>query len=104
MNYFTGSHPESFQTYTVLVVKFLRREEEEERGEKGVEKTEIYGKVMMVNGEVKRNLGGKTSVIKTCVTEEERVDALKKYFEITLTDEERESIRGTKTELVSPEK
>lgn len=102
MNYFTSSHPdESFQTKTVLVVKFLRRDGEGEGGNGG--ETGIYGKVMLVNGDVKRNLGGKTSLVKTCVTEEERVEALKEYFGITLTDDERESIRGTKTELVSPE-
>jgi arylamine N-acetyltransferase len=106
MNYWTSSNPESFQTSTVLVVTFLKREEEKENkkewedGEDEDEQTGIYGKVMMVNGDVKRNLGGKTSVIKTCVTEEERVEALREYFGITLTDEERESIRGTKSELV----
>ncbi|KAI9732674.1 MAG: DUF1279 super [Cirrosporium novae-zelandiae] len=87
MNFFTSSSPDAFPTFMVLVVKFLRREHE------------IYGKIMLVNNEVKQNLGGKTILVKTCTTEEERVEALKEYFGILLTDEEREGIRGMSTEL-----
>ena len=90
MNHFTSTSPDSFQTYTVLVVKFLR------------EGNEIVGKVMLVNGDVKRNMGGKTSLVKTCKTEEERVEALREYFGIDLTQEESEGIRGTVTELNRP--
>ncbi|TFK53694.1 cysteine proteinase [Heliocybe sulcata] len=67
MNYYTSTHPESFQTYTPLVVKFLRQDDE------------IYGKVMLVNNELKQNHGGKTQVVKVCQTEEDRVQALKEY-------------------------
>ncbi|KAJ3508692.1 hypothetical protein NLJ89_g5615 [Agrocybe chaxingu] len=88
MNYYTGTNPESFQTFTVLVVKFLR---DKERG--------VYGKVMLVNGEVKRNLGGRTEVVKVCKTEEERIAALKEWFGITLTAEETDGIKGMSTEL-----
>ncbi|CAA7270270.1 unnamed protein product [Cyclocybe aegerita] len=88
MNYYTGTNPESFQTFTVLVVKFLR---DEERG--------VYGKVMLVNGEVKRNLGGRTEVVKICKTEEERIEALEEWFGITLRAEEMDGIKGMSTEL-----
>lgn len=54
---------------------------------------------MLVNGEVKMNTGGKTQVVKVCKTEAERVEALREYFGIELTEEEREGIRGTCTDL-----
>ena len=93
MNYFTStSHGETnFQTRTVLIVRFLRGEREQEG---------IVGKVMLVNGEVKRNMGGKTEVVKVCETEEERVGALEEYFAITLTKGEKVGVRGRNVELL----
>lgn len=96
MNTYTGGHPESFQTFTVLVVKFLRQIKGGEI-ENGAE--EIYGKRMLVNGIVKENLGGKTKVAQVCETEPERVAALRRWFGIELTAEEREGIKGWRTEL-----
>lgn len=98
MNYYTSTRQggTNFQTRTVLVVRFLRGEaEEEEQG--------ILGKLILVNGEVKRNMGGKTSIIKVCETEEERIEALREYFAITLTEEEKLSVRGRNVELSSAE-
>lgn len=92
MNWYTGSAAESFQTFTTLVVKFLRRAGEDGEGE-------VYGKRMLVNGVVKENLGGRTKVVKECVSEAERVEALREWFGIELTAEERDSIRGHVTEL-----
>jgi hypothetical protein len=93
-NWYTGSCPESFQTFTALVVMFLRRPNQDAPG-----KEEIYGKRMLVNGVVKENLGGKTTVVQECSTEAERVEALKGWFGIELTDEEITSIQGWHTEL-----
>jgi arylamine N-acetyltransferase len=92
MNYFTSSSPKSFQTYRMVIVKFLRRENEDE----------IYGKAMLIDGVVKLNTGGRTSVAKVCKTEQERIEALKEYFGITLTEEQKEGIRGRVTELGQP--
>jgi arylamine N-acetyltransferase len=89
MEYYTGAHPESFQTFTMLIVKFLKKTNEDE----------VYGKIMLVNGDVKLNEGGKTRVVQTCKTEEERIKALKEWFEIELTEEERCGISGRPTEL-----
>jgi arylamine N-acetyltransferase len=94
MNCYTGGSAESFQTYTVLVVQFLRREDQDGSGEAGV-----YGKRMLAGGVVKENLGGKTQVVQVCENEKERVEALKKWFGIELTEEEKEGIKGWKTEL-----
>lgn len=96
MNWYTGSHPESFQTFTVLIVKFLRRP-----CGKDSDEYEIYGKRMLVNGTIKENLGGKTQIVHECRGERDRLDALKAWFDIELTDEEKEGIRGWTTDLGS---
>ena len=96
MNWYTGSCPECFQTFTVLIVKFLRRPNKDVPGEE-----EIYGKRMLANGTVKENLGGKTRVVQECSTERERVEAMRTWFGIDLTNEESESIREWVTELKS---
>ncbi|KAK1836030.1 arylamine N-acetyltransferase, pineal gland isozyme NAT-10 [Podospora conica] len=92
MSYYTSTAEASFQTRGVLVVRFLRGE-----GEDGGVK--VAGKVMMVEGVVKRNLTGKTEVVKVCETEEERVEALREWFGIVLTEEEVKSIKGRVSEL-----
>jgi arylamine N-acetyltransferase len=91
MSWFTSTNGNvSFQTTTVLIVKFVRDDEEESR---------IVGKIMLINGVVKKNMGGKTEVLKSCETEEERIQALEKEFGIVLSDEEKSGIRGFVTEL-----
>jgi hypothetical protein len=62
-----------------MIVKFLRRPKSGDVGE-----AEIYGKRMLIDGIVK---------------EEERLEALKKWFRIRLTNEERTGIQGWGTEL-----
>lgn len=100
MNYFTGSSPESFQTFTVLIVKFLRRPVSVENGDSELHgEQEIFGKRMLIDGVVKENLGDRTRVVKECKNEEERIETLREYFDITLTDAEIEGIRGWVTEL-----
>ena len=94
MNSYTGSDPESFQTFTVLIVKFLRRTREGES-----EGSEIYGKRMLVNDTVKENLGGKTNVVEKFRNEEDRIAGLERWFGIRLTNDEVKGISGWKTEL-----
>jgi arylamine N-acetyltransferase len=89
MNFYT-SQGRTFQRVMVLAIKFLRAEGSPPR---------IGGKVMLVNGVVKRNTAGKTEVVRVCKTEEERIKALKDYFNIDLTVEERNGITGEVTEL-----
>lgn len=87
MNYWTVNFASSFQRFQTLVVKFLRDGEE------------IIGKVMLADGKIKRNMGGKTELLLECKNEGERVRALKEYFDISLSEEEIQGIRGTGTEL-----
>lgn len=84
----------SFQTTTVLVVKFLRRACATASGGQ-----DVYGKRMLVDTVVKENPGGKTKVVQECATEEERVQALKEWFGIELTEEEAQSIKGHVKEI-----
>lgn len=87
MNCFTSTSAECFHTGTVLEIKFLRRGEE------------VVGKVMLVDGVVKENLGEGTRVVRECRTEGERVEALREVFGIELTEEQRCGIRGWRAEL-----
>jgi arylamine N-acetyltransferase len=91
MNWFTSTFPSSFQNTSVLAVKFIRNEDK------------IVGKVMFVNREVKRNMGGRTELLKVCETEKDRVEALEEHFGITLTEEERVGIKGRVTDLELPQ-
>lgn len=87
MNFFTSKHPSSYMTNTVIVVQFLH------------DRYQIYGKKMLVNDQVKENTGGKTTTVKELRTEEERVEALREDFHITLTAEEQHAIYDTKLAL-----
>ncbi|POS70536.1 hypothetical protein DHEL01_v211068 [Diaporthe helianthi] len=112
-NYWVSSNPESFQRKQVLVVKFLRGSCEDAWKEGLIEAAdassnsrsimipgvETCGKIMLVNGQLKRNLGGKTDILKICRTEEERVESLKEYFGIILSDEQKQGIKGFQTAL-----
>lgn len=95
VNYWTSTCPDSHQTRTVLVVRFLARQKL--RGEEG--ELEIYGKRMLVNGVVKENLGGKTHQLVSCKTEAERIDILRSHFKIKLSQEEADSIKNWVTDL-----
>lgn len=95
MNWYTGSSPTSFQTFTCILIKFLRRQKE--GGEE--DEQEIFGKRMLVNEVIKENLGGKTKIVKECKTESERIEWLDKFFGMRFTDEERAGIVGHVTEI-----
>lgn len=94
MNYYvsTSLSERNFQTKNVLIVRFVRGEDEE-----GQQK--IVGKRMLLNGEVKQNMGGKTQLVKVCGSESERVEVLREFFGITLTEEEIGGVRGRNVEL-----
>jgi hypothetical protein len=49
------------------------------------------GKEMLSGAELMRNMGGKMQSIKTCATEQERVDVLRDVFGLVLTDLEHRS-------------
>lgn len=92
INWYTSQAKESHQTWTPLAIWFVR-------GSDGG-RAKVVGKVMMVQGVVKQNLGGRTQLVKICKTERERVETLAELFDIRLTEEEILSIRGRQAELV----
>ena len=72
-----------------------------------VEKAGLNGEVqaagrMILNANVfKRKVGGKTEVVEVCETENQRVAALKKWFGIILSEEQKLGIQGRASELVA---
>ncbi|KAI1421034.1 hypothetical protein F5Y12DRAFT_770274 [Xylaria sp. FL1777] len=94
VNVYASTSPKSWQTKTVITIKFLRRPRDDGSGEE-----EIYGKRMLVNDVIKENLGGRTAVIHECKTDDDRVAALEKYFDLRLTEEEKSAIKGWRTAL-----
>jgi arylamine N-acetyltransferase len=87
-----GSSP--FQTLFTLGVRFVRADAKEG------EIPKLVGKMMMADGTFKEfGAKGSTEIVKVCNTEEERIEALQKYFGITLTEAEQAGIKGRVTEL-----
>lgn len=99
VNWWINTHPDSHQRRNVLTIKFLRRPVDGDEKYEGEQ--EIYGKRMLVKGVVKENLGSKTKVVTICENEEQRIDALDKYFNVSFTDQEKSGIHGYTSELIS---
>ncbi|PSN71057.1 arylamine N-acetyltransferase 1 [Corynespora cassiicola Philippines] len=78
MSWFTSTHKRSFFTKFVTSTNMVLDEEGES----------IVGNVTLFEGTIKEAVGSDRKVLRECKTEEERVDALKEYFGIDLTDEE----------------
>jgi len=57
------------------------------------------GRMTLFKGAVKRRVNGKSEVVEEVTTEEQRVAALKKYFDIIVSDEEMEFMRGHRASL-----
>lgn len=89
LNHWMNTHRDSNHVQNLLVVKFLRREEEDH----------IHGKIMLANNLVRRNLGGRTETVQLLHTEKDRIDALAHWFGITLSDDERSGIESSSLRL-----
>ncbi|KAI9035558.1 uncharacterized protein KD926_003260 [Aspergillus affinis] len=61
MNFFTSRRSDCPLTSRLLVVKFLRTDDDG-----------IYGKLILDHDRVKKNVGGKSILVQTCTTEKER--------------------------------
>ncbi|KAE8358849.1 hypothetical protein BDV27DRAFT_169138 [Aspergillus caelatus] len=85
--FFTSCHSDCFLTSHLLVVKYLR------------ERDEVYGEIVLDDDKVKKNQGGKNVLVQMCMTERERVKALKDQFGIELTEEEQKGIQGRMSAL-----
>ncbi|KAJ5779326.1 hypothetical protein N7457_007046 [Penicillium paradoxum] len=61
--------------------------------------TEIIGQCVMSGKEVKQRLRGQTEILQVLETEDDRVKALAKYFDMHLRESEIQGIRGRTSEL-----
>jgi hypothetical protein len=100
MSYYVNNSPQSWLTTTVVVVRMLLDHEQREdhkqvSNEEQPEDVVAVGKEMLSGAELKRNMGGRTQLVKTCATEQERVDVLRDIFGLVLTEEERMGITGS---------
>lgn len=100
MSYYVNNSPQSWLTTTVVAVKMLLDHEQREdrkqfSNEEQPEDVIVVGKAMLSGAELKRNMGGRTQLVKTCATEQERVDVLRDIFGLVLTEEERMGITGS---------
>ena len=83
----------------VIVRMLLDHEQREDHkqvsNEEQPEDVVAVGKEMLSGAELKRNMGGRTQLVKTCTTEQERVDVLRDIFGLVLAEEERMGITGS---------
>lgn len=89
MNYYMSTSSESMFVFHVLCIRMILDDE----GEK------VIGDLTLFDNTLKRRLGATSEVLQSFASEEERVAALEKYFRITISKEDQESIRQTTSEI-----
>ncbi|KAF3386272.1 hypothetical protein F1880_001602 [Penicillium rolfsii] len=89
MNFSTSKNPTSWFVQTVVCVRMIL----DPTG------TEIIGQCIMSGKEVKQRISGKTEVLQVLETEEDRVKALAKYFDMHLRPGEVAGIRGLVSQI-----
>ncbi|EEQ33570.1 hypothetical protein McanMca71_004657 [Microsporum canis] len=89
MNWWASKHPTSPFTQGFIFTKFTLN-----KAEDGID-----GVLMLLKNIVKRNHNGKAEILKTLRSEEERVAALKEFFDVHLQPMEIRGIRGKSTEI-----
>ena len=82
MSWFTSTHERSFFTRYVTCTKMLMDEAKEC----------IVGSVTLFKGDIRESIGTSRRLVLECKTEDERLQALRDIFDVTLTDEERNGI------------
>ena len=90
MNYFMSTSRESWFTFHVVCVRMLLDEE----GEK------IVGDLTLFNDTLKRRLGATSEVVQSLASDDERVAALKEFFNIPVSPAGRDGIRHTISEIL----
>ncbi|KAH6615146.1 arylamine N-acetyltransferase 1 [Boeremia exigua] len=84
MSWYTSTNGKSFFTKYVTSTTMIMDEAKEK----------IVGNTTLFKDTIRKAVGGSREVMKECTTEDERVDALKDFFDIDLTDEQRQGISG----------
>lgn len=107
MSYATSTLPDQVFLKRLICVRTIlstELESEADFADAGLDKGKegevtTVGRMILVDREVKKRIGAKTTRLAHFETEQERVEALKKWFGIELTQEEREAIKGRGTEI-----
>ena len=89
MNFWTSQSRKSLFTNCIMCVRKIMDERSHE----------LVGTLILTGAEVKRRVGEKTEHLKTCKTEEDRVEVLENMFGVKLTNEEKSAIGGLVTQL-----
>ncbi|KAL8939911.1 MAG: hypothetical protein Q9216_003100 [Gyalolechia sp. 2 TL-2023] len=87
MNFWTSQSRRSLFTYTIMIAKMV------------MEEGRLVGTLTMRDAVAKRRVGNEVLETKTCGSEKERLEVLREWFGIRLTEEEEKGIRGTVAEL-----
>lgn len=89
LNYFVMTKPQSFFLQNVIAYRPVL---DEATGE-------LVGERILHGNVVKEGASGQDRVLEVLETEEDRVSALEKYFDIRLTEKEKRAIKSLPTEL-----
>ncbi|KAJ5752254.1 hypothetical protein N7520_009171 [Penicillium odoratum] len=90
INYYTSTSPDSWFVQQVLCVRMIL----DDGGGK------LIGDLTLFDNTLKRRLGATSEVLQTFASEEERVAALEKFFNISISKADQESIRQTMSEIL----
>ncbi|KAK4201165.1 hypothetical protein QBC40DRAFT_278643 [Triangularia verruculosa] len=89
MNMRTSSAPQSFFVQSVMCMQTILDDGQQSP----------VGKMILHRDYVKKQVEGGSEIVEKLESEPQRVEALKKYFDIVLTEEEQKGIRGLASEL-----
>ncbi|KAJ5970825.1 uncharacterized protein N7479_000743 [Penicillium vulpinum] len=90
INYYISRSRESWFTFHIVCVRMLL----DEKGEN------VVGDLTLFNDTLKRRIGARSEVLQCFASEEERLAALEKYFNIYLSRADQASIRHTISEIL----
>ncbi|ETS84425.1 hypothetical protein PFICI_02450 [Pestalotiopsis fici W106-1] len=83
LNFFTSKSPQCSLTTQLLVVKFLRSDDD---------KCDVVGKVVLDQAKLKEYRDGKHGLVKVCESESERIQVLRDFFGIVVEQEDKSFI------------
>lgn len=89
MNFFTSKHPSSWFCQRFVCSMMIMDESERE----------IVGQYVMPGKEVKRRMNGQTEVLENLQSEDDRVQALAKWFGMHLREDEIKGIEGLGSQI-----
>lgn len=89
MNFFTSKSPDSWFVQMFVCSLMIMSGDGQE----------VQGQYTMFGNQVKRRIHGQTEVLKTMESEDDRVQALAKWFGICLREDEAQAIQGLMSQI-----